>query len=129
MSAAHLTMKPKPTLSGQTAYLLASYKRRFYDGLVVWWRADAKGYTNDLNQAGLYTERQAAKHVDAETVAVPLAWVISNCRVRVSVDYGDTHDCGRALWTANSLRAELHRDGITINGEPEPSAVAEESEG
>lgn len=26
------------------------------DGHAVWWRTDAKGYTVDLNQAGLYSE-------------------------------------------------------------------------
>jgi hypothetical protein len=32
------------------------------DGCMVWWRAEGKGYTYDLNLAGIFTEEDQAKH-------------------------------------------------------------------
>ena len=58
------------------------------DGCIVWWRAEGRGYTYDLNFAGIFTEDDKAKHypdpktshfipreaVDANTYAPRLAW-------------------------------------------------------
>jgi len=29
----------------------------------MWWRANARGYTSEVDEAGLYTEERAVRHV------------------------------------------------------------------
>lgn len=39
-------------------YYILSLKWSNGKGMYVWWQPDNNGYTNDLNQAGIYTEEQ-----------------------------------------------------------------------
>lgn len=65
---------------------------------------NAAGYTPDLKQAGIYTAEEAATHESGTTVAVPVEWVRDNCRVRWSVDIGDSHSIPQVFWHASTLR-------------------------
>lgn len=89
------------------AFYIACFARRFHDGLVVWWRPDAKGYTTDLTQAGRYTKADADKHANEDNVVVPASSVRDNCRIRQCVDYGDNPHVAQAFWEAKNLRLAL----------------------
>ena len=99
---------PTEMTPGEPLYFLVSFKRRFADGLVIFWGPNAAGYTPDIKGAGAYTADEAAKHEDAETVAVPTQWVHENCRIRVVIDQGDTHATKGMFWNADNLRAAVH---------------------
>lgn len=89
-------------------FLLVSFKRRFADGLVIFWGPNAAGYTPDLSRAGTYTAEEAARHEDPETVAVPVEWVYQNARIRTVIDKGDSHKPkNNIFWSASNLRHAL----------------------
>ena len=98
---------PTEMTLGEPLYFLVSFKRRFADGLVIFWGPNAAGYTPDIKGAGAYTAAEAAKHEDAETVAVPTQWVHENCRIRMVIDQGDTHATKGMFWNAENLRAAV----------------------
>jgi hypothetical protein len=40
-------------------YYIRSIEHEYPKGIACWWRPNSRGYTNDLHQAGLYTETEA----------------------------------------------------------------------
>ena len=102
---------PTQMQPGPQMYFLASYAHGLCNGCVMWYMPDACGYTPDIKQAGTYTAEEAAKHEDAETVAVPVEWLHQNARIRMVVDVGDWHAIPRAFWSPAQLR-----DAMTPNG-------------
>jgi len=45
-------------MSGEQLYYIRDI-RSIVGNCALWWRPDSRGYTCDLDQAGLYTEKQA----------------------------------------------------------------------
>jgi hypothetical protein len=45
-------------------YYIRSIEHEHPKGIACWWRPASNGYTNDLHQAGLYTETEAKKICD-----------------------------------------------------------------
>jgi hypothetical protein len=82
-------------------FYLASFKRGTDHGNVLWWGPDNRGYSSDLEQAGIYTKIEAGYHDNEYTVPVPVA-MIETLRVRRVVDYSDS--LNTAFHTAAKLR-------------------------
>lgn len=85
-------------------YYLASFKQKANGGEVLWWGPDDRGYTPDLEQAGIYTEIKKGYHDSDQTVPVPVSF-IEELRVRRTVDPGDS--LNGMFWNAEKLRAAL----------------------
>lgn len=73
----------------KTDHLIMSKKHT--NGIALWWRPEGKGYTNDLNAAGRFTQTEAelcetSSH--GEDIAVPES-VLPQLAVRMIVDLGD----------------------------------------
>lgn len=65
--------------------------RSYIGNCVVWWRAGGRGYTTDLDDAGLYTQQEAlAQHRSRET---DVPWLCSEIEplVRRTIDMQDIH--------------------------------------
>jgi hypothetical protein len=96
---------------GETAYYLAAFQHGRWGGHVVWWRPGNAGYTNDLEQAGVYTQSQiesAPSYYDTgDTVPVPVAFVNRMARVRRMVDVGDHGN--QIFQSSKSLRTAMGR--------------------
>jgi len=92
---------------GPQTYFIASYAHGLCNGCVMWYRPNACGYTPDIKQAGAYTQEEAVRHEDAQTVAVPVEWLHQNARIRMTVDAGDSHAVAQAFWSPSKLREAL----------------------
>lgn len=44
-------------------YYIRSIEHEHPKGIACWWRPNSRGYTNDLHQAGLYSESEAKEIV------------------------------------------------------------------
>jgi hypothetical protein len=90
-------------------YYLASFQHGRWGGCVIWWKPNNCGYTNDLEQAGIYTQSQIDAHRsyydNGDTVPVPVSFVLNKCRIRRMVDAGDS--ANRTFHSAEKLRAAL----------------------
>lgn len=113
----------KEMTPSEPLYFLVSFKRRFADGLVIFWGPNEAGYTPDIKQAGAYNADQAARLADDDTVPVPVDWLHQNCRVRMCIDQGDTHATKGMFWNADNLRAAVP------NATGKPTAANEPTEG
>jgi hypothetical protein len=87
-----------------SGHYIASFRHSRSDAFVCWWRPDNKGYTSDLEQAGIYHDVKPGYHDDAGTVPVPVAFVRS-LRIRQVVDIGDS--LNNAFCSEDALRAAL----------------------
>jgi hypothetical protein len=110
-----MLLSPNVELTGAARlYRAASSDRRE--------RGRAQGYTPDIKQAGAYTAEEAAKHEDAQTVAVPVEWLHQNARIRMTVDAGDSHAVEQAFWSPSKLREALAPNVELRGAEPASSA-------
>jgi hypothetical protein len=75
--------KTLPGNSVDQPYLIRSYEHELPGSGVCWWRPNSLGYTNDIEQAGLYTEKEAREierranahgSVNEKAVPVGAAW-------------------------------------------------------
>lgn len=67
------------------------FSKRHTQGIAMWWRANAAGYTNNLDEAGRYTKEEAesycaASHGDDVPVREVGAYSLAQRRI---VDMGD----------------------------------------
>lgn len=115
---------PKDPVAGTAGMLLDMKPAVFYlaafhhesPGAVLWWRPDERGYTPDLEQAGVYTYRQAAR-LNHGDVAIPVpAAMVDGLRVRRIVDPGDSTNM--MFHSARVLRAHLSATGRWIDPLP-----------
>jgi hypothetical protein len=44
------------------AYNIRDAREGYMDKCIVWWRAEGRGYTNDLNDAGMFTDADREKN-------------------------------------------------------------------
>ncbi len=70
------------------------YSKKWSNGIAVWWRPDGKGYTDNLDAAGDYTEAearsiQAGCHGDA--IAIRRS-DLAGLKTRRVVDLGDANN-------------------------------------
>lgn len=73
----------------QTFYILSLKWTKQKDENATWWRPDSKGYTTNLEHAGIYTEAQIAqRHYNdgVDTIAVPVE--LAREFARTTVDAG-----------------------------------------
>lgn len=72
-------------------WLILCLKERGIGDVCLWWRANACGYTVDLDKAGRYTKAEALRHAPPgqsypSTIAVRLADVVGRARKVVPLD-------------------------------------------
>lgn len=94
---------PASTQAPVEGYYLATFKHGGR-GYMLWWGPDNRGYTPDLEQAGIYTSITPGYHDNEETVPVPVA-LVNGLRLRRMLDVGDTDN--DTFLTAKALRAAL----------------------
>jgi hypothetical protein len=87
-------------------YYLADYSHADYSGLVMWLGADSKGYTHDLDSAGIYKKEQVIQLQRKNTVPVPVA-MMKSFRIRKAVDIGDV--INRVFESPEVLRVAVAR--------------------
>jgi hypothetical protein len=94
-------------------YYIACFKGGPH-GYVLWWGPNNRGYTHDLDAAGVYAEPVAGYHDrDDDNVPVPVAFA-RRLAARRMVDVGDSgNEC---MWSAKTLRAALAKEFAS----PEP---------
>lgn len=91
-----------------TGYYLAAFHHRS-PGAVLWWGPDQRGYTPDLEQAGIYSAQEAAA-LDKDSCAVPVpVGALDHARVRQIVDPGDFSNV--MFRSAKALRVYLAAAG------------------
>ncbi len=72
----------RPT-EGYYLYTKRDRTRGYNDGCIVWWRANGSGYTNFLEDAGVYSEEQKQKNAShKELIYVPVAVVHTAMKTR-----------------------------------------------
>jgi hypothetical protein len=49
-------------------YYIRSIEHEYPKGIACWWKPNSNGYTNDLHQAGLYTETEAKEICDSANI-------------------------------------------------------------
>ena len=74
-------------------YFIMSKKWTKGDGIVAWWRPNGAGYTDDLNQAGIYDETEAMKisgssHGDNVAVSMEMAQTLYTKKI-VDLESGE----------------------------------------
>lgn len=86
-------------------YYIACFKGREI-GYQLWWCSNNAGYTNDLEQAGVYPTFKPGYHDSEDTVPVPVAFVKAHGgRVRQMIDIGDSGN--QCFHSARALREAL----------------------
>ncbi len=90
-----LAIEANQPAEGYYLYSKRDKSRGFNDGCIVWWRPNGAGYTNFLEDAGVYTEEQKqkdARHKDL--VYVPVAKVHAAMKTRSYAWLRDIEEAG-----------------------------------
>lgn len=98
---------PFTPMQSEERYLIACYKHKSLDGMVLWWGPNRCGYFTDLAMAGLYSKDEAERITASEhheAVAVPETALVG-CRRRIVIDPGDS--ANQWLHTARKALAHL----------------------
>lgn len=94
-----------PQIENGGPYYIACFKGREI-GYQLWWCSNNAGYTNDLEQAGVYPTFQPGYHDTEDTVPVPVSFVKANGgRVRQMIDIADSGN--QCFHSARALREAL----------------------
>ncbi|GIK44750.1 MAG: hypothetical protein K8L99_32835 [Anaerolineae bacterium] len=84
------------------SYLI--FSKRHTNGVAMWWRPNASGYTNDVNEAGRYSKIEVESYcagTQGDNIPVDELLVYRDLKVRRIVDMGDSSNYA-LLMTPNS---------------------------
>ena len=66
-----------PDVREEEWVILASEAPTYDKNLCLWWKANSKGYTIFLEEAGRYSQAEAMKHTDPDgTLGMPLSFAM-----------------------------------------------------
>lgn len=99
------------------AEAVAVARKRIKDGPYLisrhggWFRPEAKGYTNSLSEAGIFTADEARRYIDVDGLSVvPASHVITG------IDW-EIADLEKRLAAAKSLRAAIAQQAPTVGAQ------------